>query len=100
MKMKTVKVYTIKTDKITGRGNRPNSENVWTGTLEELIKMFSYTLEIGASWNKKISREPKTIKSFLKNLQMSFEEKEANCYDRTNVELVSVGSLSTPIKES
>ena len=58
------------------------------GTLEELIKYFSYTLEIGNSWNKKINRNPKTIKSFITNLQNSFEEKESACYDRTFVELI------------
>ena len=58
-----------------------------TGTLEELIQYFGYTLEVGNSWNSKINRNPKTIKSFISNLQKSYEEKEANCFSRTFVEL-------------
>ena len=58
-----------------------------TGTLEELTNYFSYTLECGASWNKKIKQHPKTIKSLISNLNKSFEEKEAACYNRTSVEL-------------
>ena len=58
-----------------------------TGTLEELIQYFGYTLEVGNSWNSKINRNPKTIKSFISNLQKSYEEKEGNCYTRTFVEL-------------
>jgi len=57
------------------------------GDLPTLQKYFDYTLECGNSWNPKIKRQPKTIKSFVKNLQMSYEEKEASCYTRTLVEL-------------
>lgn len=62
-------------------------EKITEGTLEELIRYFSYTLEVGASWNQKINRNPKTIKSFVTNLQKSYEAKEACCYDRTSVSL-------------
>ena len=68
----------------TRRGDR-----IVEGTLEYLIGYFSYTLEIGNSWNRKINRTPKTIKSFVTNLQKSYEEKEASCYERTFVDLVS-----------
>ena len=42
-------------------------------TLEEAIEYYSYTLECGASWshekgNKKINRNPTTIKSLISNL--------------------------------
>ena len=42
-------------------------------TLEEAIDYYGYTLEVGASWahekgNKKIDRNPKTIKSLITNL--------------------------------
>ena len=42
-------------------------------TLEELIEHFGYTLECGVAYqhekgNKKIDRNPKTIKSLIKNL--------------------------------
>mgnify|MGYP003431342046 CR=1 FL=1 len=82
---KQPKTYTIRTSKC-GRSSDRVSET--QGTLEELIQYYSYTLEIGNSWNRKISRNPKTIKSFVSNLQKSYEEKEACCYDRTSVELV------------
>jgi hypothetical protein len=68
----------------TKRGDR-----IVEGTLEYLIGYFGYTLEIGNSWNRKINRTPKTIKSFVTNLQKAFEEKEASCYERTFVDLVS-----------
>ena len=80
--MKNAKTYKIKK---TYRGRDTETE----GTLEELIKYFGYTLEIGNSWNKKINREPKTINSFVKNLQASYEEKEASCYERTSIELIA-----------
>ncbi len=43
------------------------------GTLEELIKYFSYVLEVGQSWehekgNKKINRSPKSIGSLITNI--------------------------------
>lgn len=42
-------------------------------TVAEAIEYFSYTLEVGASWsyekgNKKINRNPTTIKSLITNL--------------------------------
>jgi len=57
--------------------------------LDEAKAYFSYTLEIGRSWNKKIKHitDIKTPKSFVSNLQKSYEAKEACCYDRTNVSL-------------
>lgn len=58
-----------------------------TGTLEYLIKYFSYTFEIGYSWNKKINTQPKTIKSFISNLEKSLDEKEGACYERTFIKL-------------
>lgn len=48
-----------------------------TGTLEELTKYFSYTLECGNSWNSKINRYPKTIKSLVSNINKSYDEKRA-----------------------
>jgi hypothetical protein len=64
-------------------------DKIIEGTLEYLIGYFGYTLEIGNSWNRKINREPKSIKSFVTNLQKSYEEKEASCYERTFVELIN-----------
>lgn len=56
-----------------------------SGTLEELQKHFNYVFEIGHSYKKKINPRPKTIKSFVNNLQKSYEEKEAYCLNRTSV---------------
>jgi hypothetical protein len=42
-------------------------------TIAEAVDYYGYTLEVGASWahekgNKKINRNPRTIKSLLANL--------------------------------
>jgi len=65
---------------------RRNTKEI-TGTLEYLTDYFSYTLEVGNSWNSKINTKPKTIKSLVSNLNKSFYEKESNCYERTFIEL-------------
>ena len=78
--MKTEKIFTIEK---TYKGRTSET----AGTLSQLIKYFGYTLEIGNSWNKKINTEPKTIVSFVKNLQASYEEKEASCFERTSINL-------------
>lgn len=73
------KIYAVKVSH-TRRGDR-----VVTGTLPYFLQSFSYILEIGASWDKKVNRHPKTFKSFLSSLQRSYEAKEASCYERTFV---------------
>lgn len=55
------------------------------GTLEELIKYFSYTLECGKSYehekgNKKINLNPKNIKSLISNVQNAKDNSAANGY--------------------
>ena len=65
------KVYTIKTSKY-GLGRTRTSEN--TGTLEELIAYYRYTLESGNSYNQKINTNPKTIKGFINALTKSLDE--------------------------
>ena len=82
-----MKLYTIV---IRRSGPVHNDEREVTRDLAGLIEYFSYTLEVGASWNNKINRNPKTIKSFLTNLQNSYEEKEASCYNRTHVSLKEI----------
>lgn len=79
--MKEPKCYTIK---VSGR-----RECLIEGTLEYLTNYFGYTLEIGHSCDSKISIRPKTIKSFLSNLQRSLDIKEAACYSRTYIELIT-----------
>ena len=82
-----MKEYSIKLRKI--RLGRPDSEKIYKGTLSELIEMFYYTLDLGNSVRKSINKNPKTIKSFISNLQRSFEMKEGNCYERTIIERIS-----------
>ena len=81
-KGKNSKIFKIK--KVSQRGN----ETITEGTIEYLSNYFSYTLEIGNSYNKRINRTPKTIKSFMKNLQNAYHEKECGCFSRTYVELI------------
>jgi hypothetical protein len=84
--MKVEKTYTVKTTKSRMRGNPYVNEQ--TGTLPELIKYFGYTLEVGHSWDKKVNENPKNINSFVTSLQRAYEAKEAQCFDRTYVELI------------
>ncbi len=65
---KEPKTFTIEREGKTG------SKTKQKGTLEELIKKNSYTLETGKSYekekgNKKIDLNPKSIKSLIKNLE-------------------------------
>lgn len=70
------------------RQTRKGRETIVEGTLDRLIEYYSYTLEVGASYNRAINRKPKTIRSFMTNLKKSLDEKEGSCYERTLVELV------------
>lgn len=63
-------------------------DKIIEGTLEYLIEYFGNTFEVGNSWNKKINKKPRTIRSFVTNLQNSYEELEVSCYARTFVELI------------
>ena len=65
------KVYTVKTSTY-GRGRTRTTEK--TGTLEELIAYYRYTLESGNSYNPKINTNPKTIRGFVSALEKSLEE--------------------------
>ena len=57
-------------------------------TLAEAIEYYSYTLECGAGWshepgNKKINRNPTTIKSLITNLNNASSNTAQNgCGDR------------------
>jgi len=79
-KVKEPKEYTV----ITQNDTRKNTVK---GTLDYLISYFGYTLEIGNSHKPSIKREPKTIASFINNLQKAYAVKEARLYNRTYVEL-------------
>jgi hypothetical protein len=61
-------------------------QTIIKGTLEGLINYFRYTLECGHSWNNKISENPKTIKSFITNVNKSFDETQGGCFERDYIE--------------
>lgn len=55
------------------------------GTLEQLVKAYGYSLEVGQSWeresgNKKINRNPKSIATLVKNLYNAANNAAANGY--------------------
>ena len=76
------KVFKVK----KSRGDR---ETIFEGTLEHLIDgVFGYTLECGHSWNRKINRYPKTIKSLITAVNCSYNEIEGG-YTRSSVELIN-----------
>lgn len=79
-----MKSYTVS----YSRGDK--NPNIVSGTLEELIDRFSYTLLVGYSYDKKINRYPKTIKSFISNINKAFDIKEGSCYERTSVTLIEI----------
>ena len=65
------------------------------GTLSELIKSFSYTLECGASWQhekgrKKINKEPKTIKSLITNIYNAKNNSAANGYSGDSFDYIEL----------
>jgi hypothetical protein len=73
--------------KVISRRNDRDSEIV--GTLDELIDYFSYTLEVGTAYqhekgNKKIDKNPKTIKSLIKNLNNAGSNASRDGYSRTS----------------
>jgi hypothetical protein len=73
--------FTIVVDRVNNRGSRFTNEYV--GTLEELTKQFSYTLEKGKAYenekgNSKISMFPKNIKSLVANLNKAATNSSAN----------------------
>lgn len=74
--MKADKTFTIKWD-------RRGEERSTSGTLEELLDYFSYTLETGKSYenekgNKKINLNPKTIDSLVNQLNNAINNSAAN----------------------
>ena len=65
------------------------------GTLSELIEAFSYTLECGASWqhekgNKKINKQPKSIKTLVTNLFNASNNSAANGWSGLSYEYVEI----------
>lgn len=79
---KEKKIYTVVID-------GPRRSRTTSGTLEELIDYFGYTLEKGYSWQHergrhKINRNPKTIDSLINNLNWASDNAAANGYSDTS----------------
>lgn len=69
---------------------RKGRTTIWAGTIEELrTNVFGYTLECGNSWNRKISREPKSVASLVNNLNKSVDETQGGCYERDYYEVAT-----------
>ena len=83
---KAPKTYTVKVTTIRSYGEDRVSEV--KGTLEELIRYFGYTLEIGHSYNSRINTHPKTIRGFLSAIQKASDIKYGCTYTRQYFELL------------
>lgn len=57
-------------------------DTVITGTLDYLNQYFSYALEVGYSYNRKIPTQPKTIRSLMSALEKATDERYGGCYER------------------
>ena len=78
------KTETKKTERIfTLIKHRKGQERTLTMTLPEFIDYFSYTLEVGASWDRKVNRNPRTFTAFVSSLRRACEAEEGCCYGRT-----------------
>ena len=91
---RTKKVYSIK-ETYCPLFSGKDREKIITGTLEELIERYSYTLEVGACYQtgkgrKKINRHPATIKSFVTNLENAKNNATQNGYSGYSYELIEV----------
>lgn len=90
------KVYTIRETHHSMFGGKVRTHD-WTGTIEELTEIFSYTLLVGESWqhergNKKINRHPKTIQSLCNNLYNAQNNAARNGYGGYYYEVVEGGN--------
>ena len=85
-----------KTFKVTCTNHRDVRIYEQVGTLESLVKAYSYTLECGASYshekgNSKINCNPKNIAGLVSNLNKAVNNSAANGYagkDYTFVEVI------------
>lgn len=66
---------------------RKGRQSETTGTLAELTECFGYTLECGASYNAKISRQPKSAKALVSALNRATDEIQRGSYDPNYYEL-------------
>ena len=79
-----------------GFGNRPTRYYYQEGTLPELIKAYSYTLETGQSYerekgNHKINTQPKSFASLVKNLDWAVDNAAANGYSGKSYRVMADG---------
>lgn len=52
--------------------HRTGRTAVYSGTVDQLCdEVFGYTLEVGASWDSKVNRRPKTARSLVTALNRS-----------------------------
>lgn len=75
---------------ITKTHGRTGSESTYSGTVAELVDIFSYTLDSGAGYNPKINRNPKTAKALVTALNKSVEEIQGACFSQDSYELTTV----------
>ena len=79
-------IYTIQMEDSGGyMSTGPARYYYQTGTLDELIKAYSYTLETGKSYetekgNKKINIKPSNVKALVDNLNKAVNNSAANGY--------------------
>ena len=80
----------VANDQYTIIKNRKGREVPVTDTLENLIRYFSYTLEKGNSWDKKVIKDPNKlmkmpIDKFVSNLNRAKDAATGNGYDASTV---------------
>jgi len=88
------KVFKVQESKSGRFGGETRTYNQ-VGTLERLVKAYSYSLEVGQSWehekgNKKINRNPKSIKTLVSNLYNAKNNAAANGYSGSRFEQVEL----------
>lgn len=89
-------VYTIEMENSGSMGSRPSRYYYQTGTLEELIKAYYYTLETGQSYerekgNKKINMKPRNVEALVDNLNKAVNNSAANGYAGKNYRVMKAG---------
>ena len=93
------KVYKVVMSK-SGRFGGETRTYEQVGTLPELVQAYSYTLEVGQSWqhekgNKKINRNPKSIKTLVSNLYNAKNNAAADGYSGCYFEQVEMTKEET-----
>jgi hypothetical protein len=87
--VKDVKEKKIKIEIIKRTFGRPAKVvNVVEGTLTEMLEQFSYTLDIGASYDKKVNRNPKSGVSLVDALNKAAKARAVNINPSTYYSLV------------